>query len=1173
MPNTIYNPLTGNFDYVIDDAAEIAYTPADPADWPVAPDDTKEALDSLANTVASLSVGAAPDATTTTKGIVKLAGDLGGTADVPTVPDMVKSVSNVGGGEGVFYQKDGYDIELKSITGSGSVSVTTVGTEISILGSGEANTASNVGGANGVFKEKVGTDLQFKSLVAGTGITITPVGDTLDISSVAAAGVTIKDEGTPIVPTVTNINFVGDGVNTTTDGVGGAIVTIPGGGGSTPNVYPILDAQTNTLLETINGRDKTYDITYSVNRSVLPDTAINFSSEFQSYPYFGGTITASAFQSDQKLLVGSGASPSSGGIYGTGKLLARLNTDGSLDTSFMNNISTFSQGVSCIAIQSDGKILVGGAFLSYNGTGKSYLIRLNTDGTEDTLFSAAAVVNGTTARFNGTVRSIAVQSDGKILVGGSFTNYNSATANGKDRLIRLNTDGTEDTVFTTAAVANGTTARFNGAVNSISVSASTIVVGGDFTTYNTLAGRSYLAKFSLTGGYDTIFGGNAVYSGTTARFSAPVNSVFVQSDGKILVGGEFTAYAGVGNYNGMVRLNSTGTLDSAFLSNTISYMGFSSAFSVSFVSQIPDGRVLICGNILGGNNQPAGIRVTLDDGSKDTTFWDNALMGADPDPVFGYGKIYFYSTTLTVNTAAYNPVSGDLFFGGAFFGNQTPGKLFQNGIHVTSTGLTTNFFKPSIFTTYSSTEYYLGVTKQTDGKFLVYGNFMSFKNSGAIRTLIRFNSDLSIDTAFMQNAVYNTPAGQNYTSKFSNAGIKTCIVQPDGKILIGGTFSNYNINSGKRHLLRFNSDGTEDTTFSGNAVVTGTTQKFNSQVDALALQPDGKILVGGNFTNYQGTGKDRLIRLNADGTEDTLFSAAAVVNGTTPKFSAQVKEVIVQSDGKILVGGNFTSYNSPTANGKNCLIRLNTDGTEDTAFTTNAVASGTTARFNAAISSIALQSDGKILVGGGFTAYGGTGRDRLIRLNTDGTADGGFITNASVTGTTPKFNGAIQSIAVQKSGKIAVTGDFTSYNVQAGKNYLIRLNSDGTEDTVFNARFVISGTSPRLSFLPNSPSRRVQAIDSSLFYSGVGFYSSYDASVGMGGLIQFEEEIRSEIGTLLAKYNSTGYSYSTPNKIGSSAETGVTMSFNSDGTIKYTSTTLGNSPYAVDEIKIEKKEY
>jgi hypothetical protein len=183
MPNTIYNPLTGNFDYVIDDAAEIAYTPADPADWPVAPDDTKEALDSLANTVASLSVGAAPDATTTTKGIVKLAGDLGGTADVPTVPDMVKSVSNVGGGQGVFYQKNGYDIELKSITGSGSVSVTTVGTEISILGSGEANTASNVGAGDGVFKQKTGADLEFKSLVAGSNVTITSAADTLTIDA------------------------------------------------------------------------------------------------------------------------------------------------------------------------------------------------------------------------------------------------------------------------------------------------------------------------------------------------------------------------------------------------------------------------------------------------------------------------------------------------------------------------------------------------------------------------------------------------------------------------------------------------------------------------------------------------------------------------------------------------------------------------------------------------------------------------------------------------------------------------------------------------------------------------------------------------------------------------------------------------------------------------------
>jgi hypothetical protein len=148
------------------------------------------------------------------------------------------TASNLGTGEDVFAQKTGTTLELKSIKAGTNITLSSDANEITISSTdtGEVNTASNVGTGAGVFSQKTGVDLEFKSLVAGSGITITPSSTELSISSVAAAGVAVKDEGTTIVPTVAAIDFIGDGVNVTTDGVGTALVTISGGSLSVQSV-------------------------------------------------------------------------------------------------------------------------------------------------------------------------------------------------------------------------------------------------------------------------------------------------------------------------------------------------------------------------------------------------------------------------------------------------------------------------------------------------------------------------------------------------------------------------------------------------------------------------------------------------------------------------------------------------------------------------------------------------------------------------------------------------------------------------------------------------------------------------------------------------------------------------------------------------------------------------
>jgi uncharacterized delta-60 repeat protein len=201
---------------------------------------------------------------------------------------------------------------------------------------------------------------------------------------------------------------------------------------------------------------------------------------------------------------------------------------------------------------------------------------------------------------------------------------------------------------------------------------------------------------------------------------------------------------------------------------------------------------------------------------------------------------------------------------------------------------------------------------------------------------------------------------------------------------------------------------------------------FGGTVNALALQSDGKILVGGNFSDYDGVSIGRIARLNADGTLDAGF-----VTGSG--FGGAVNALALQSDGKILVGGNFSDYDGVSIG--DAIARLNADGTLDTGFVTG---SG----FNNGVLSFALQSDGKILVGGGFNMYDGTPiGDAIARLNADGTLDTGFVTGSGFIGL--KGVGAVYALSPQPNGKILVGGSFNDYDGVVIRN-IARLNADGT---------------------------------------------------------------------------------------------------------------------------------
>ena len=262
----------------------------------------------------------------------------------------------------------------------------------------------------------------------------------------------------------------------------------------------------------------------------------------------------------------------------------------------------------------------------------------------------------------------------------------------------------------------------------------------------------------------------------------------------------------------------------------------------------------------------------------------------------------------------------------------------------------------------------------------------------------------------------------------ANSVIFAVAVQPDGKVLIGGQFTTLSPNGGaavpSHFIARLNPDGTLDTGFYPNP---------NYYVHAIALQADGSVLAGGSFTTIGGQTRTNIARLDA---------TTGAADSFAPNANSAVNAIVVQGDGKILVGGTFSSaISTPTIGGqtRNRIARLDpVTGLADS-FDPNA---------NSTVSAIAVQADGKILVGGSFGAgssIGGQTRYCLARLNaTNGLADS----------FDPDVGGgnSINKIVVQADAKILIGGGFATLSPNGGatvtRNCIARL-----EGTPLNIQF------------------------------------------------------------------------------------------------------------------------
>jgi len=292
-----------------------------------------------------------------------------------------------------------------------------------------------------------------------------------------------------------------------------------------------------------------------------------------------------------------------------------------------------------------------------------------------------------------------------------------------------------------------------------------------------------------------------------------------------------------------------------------------------------------------------------------------------------------------------------------------------------------------------------------------------------------------------------------------NTEVYKSTIQPDDKIIVCGTFSSYNGNSTNK-IARINSDGSIDQNF-----VTGS--GFDNALLTVTLQNDGKILAGGLFSSYNGSAFNKIIRLNPNGTIDNSFIIGSGISDPT----GWVKVIAVQPDGKILIGGTFTTYNGSA---KNRLLRINSDGSIDNSFD---VGSG----FNISVDALSILSDGKIIAAGGFTTYNGSSVNRIIKLNSNGTRDLSFNVGAGFS------SSWVYGIKVQPDGKVIATGGFTSYN-GTSRNRIARLNSNGSIDLDFNpGTGFSSGEGYEVSYLSSGKILIAGGFGSSTTYNGSVF--------------------------------------------------------------------------------------
>ena len=589
-------------------------------------------------------------------------------------------------------------------------------------------------------------------------------------------------------------------------------------------------------------------------------------------PYGFSVLT---LQPDNKILVGGQFTE----INGTNRNgIARLHADGTLDLSFDpgSGVGGHEAWVYAIATQPDGKVLVGGMFDSFDGTNRNGIARLNSNGSLDAGYNPGTHLGGSYPR----VQSIAVLTNDQVLIGGYFTNVTGSC------VARLNSNGSLDGGFIPDLPIGVITSPFDsaGAVAVAVQPDGKVVVGGiairfqgcdEFGGCTSSTTTSFVARLEADGSRDPGF----TNSSASPAWWAALQAIVAQPDGKTVIGGAFAEINGA-RHNRIARLNVDGSIDESF------DPGQGLERAVSQLALQPDGKVLLGGTMTAGNPWWGPLGDTLPfvngtnyygrlrlhaDGSVDRAFVSSTNFNLHLDvllsPVDCLGDPRYGCSVGVVTMASLVQHDGKVLLSGyvetSITGEEVFFQIYRSFLarfHEDGSW-ETNF-------THLTNAYITTMTEQADGKILVGG---SLSWNGTNSTVARLNADGSVDGSFQLG---NGPAS-----------VSCLALLPNGKVVVGGANT----------VARLKDDGSQDLDFNPVVLSTG-------EVQALALQPDGKVLIGGSFTSVNGTNRIRLARLNADGSLDGSFDPGTGADG-------MVRYLALQPDGNVLIAGDFTTVN------------------------------------------------------------------------------------------------------------------------------------------------------------------------------------------------------------------------------------------------------------------------
>jgi uncharacterized delta-60 repeat protein len=600
---------------------------------------------------------------------------------------------------------------------------------------------------------------------------------------------------------------------------------------------------------------------------------------------------ALAVQVDGKILVGGFASTPTDYFA-----LARYNPDGGLDTSFDGDgmltmdVTDGSDRGFALALQGDGKILMAG--ISDNLVNDNFaLVRLNPDGSLDTTFDSDGKLITDFAGGTDLAYDLAVQSDGKIIAAGFATVTIPDFA-----MARYNADGSLDTTFDGDGKLTTDMTGIRDGIISVELQTDGKIVAAGFNQYTTIANDDFaVARYNADGSLDTSFDGDGRVITDLAGWNDVAYGLALLEDGRMVA-------VGTGVFNrydfGAVRYNADGSLDSTFAEDGILLSDlYGSIDSVAAAALQRDGKVVVVGHTMRTSTDFAIARYNPD-GSLDLGFGTQGKVVTD------------FRGAVDIATSVAVQADGKLLVAGYNYDFILARYNPDGSLDTTFDG------DGAVSTDFSySQDYASAVLIQGDGKYILAGYLEV--SGGYDFALARYKSDGRLDKTFgVDGKVVTDLSGYNDY-------LEAAVLQADGKIVVGGSSDGTSIDF---VLARYNTDGSLDASFDGDGLVSTDIDGSFDQCTALVIQPDGKILAAG-FTDNPGNYNFALVRYNPDGSLDTTFDGDGKLEADPTGGNDRAFSLALQPNGKIVVAGYGvgTLYDFVVA-------RLNPDGSWDTTF-------------------------------------------------------------------------------------------------------------------------------------------------------------------------------------------------------------------------------------------------